>query len=162
MKTNNLIPEINFASPAMVDPPHPTNNPCRGCPRWVGSQSAHVAIDHNCQRVYWRGVDVGFTTGEYRVIACLLMQPGYNVSYRAIYDVIQSPGFYAGAGVEGMNSNVRSMIKRIRRKFEKLDPTFNCIVNFQAFGYAWHHNPELTGPVTKENHCGEETPRNQG
>jgi two-component system, OmpR family, response regulator ChvI len=47
-------------------------------------------------------------------------------------------GFIAGAGEEGYRLNVRSTIKRIRKKFLKLDPTFNEIGTFAAVGYAWH------------------------
>jgi two-component system, OmpR family, response regulator ChvI len=46
-------------------------------------------------------------------------------------------GFIAGHGNHGYRSNVRSAIKRTRKKFLKLDPTFAEIENYQAFGYCW-------------------------
>lgn len=97
-------------------------------------------IDTDGCRAYLGGNDVMLTTGEFRVVVKLASRPGRHVAYREIYDVVQRPGFFAGEGVNGVNANVRSMIKRIRRKFEKVDPEFDAIKNYMAHGYVLDAN----------------------
>src|SRR3546814_13840039 len=55
--------------------------------------------------------------------------------YRDIYDLVHGDGFQAGAAGEGYRANVRGFIKRIRRKFEEMDPAFSAIENYPGFGY---------------------------
>ena len=57
------------------------------------------------------------------------------------------PWFYfmAGFGTDGYLVNVRSAMKRIRKKFLALDPSFAEIENFAAVGYAWR-TPAGDGP----------------
>ena len=43
----------------------------------------------------------------------------------------------AGYGPEGYRANVRSFIKRIRKKFRELDAEFDQIENYPGFGYRW-------------------------
>ena len=92
-------------------------------------------IDHATQHVYWQGVDVGVTKGDYRMVSKLVHANGQLVSYRALYDAVrQRANFHAGDGGKGMRSKVRTMIKRVRRKFEIIDPSFDPIQNYSAFG----------------------------
>jgi two-component system response regulator ChvI len=51
----------------------------------------------------------------------------------------------AGFGADGYLVNVRSAMKRIRKKFLALDPAFTEIENFAAVGYAWRR-PSADGP----------------
>lgn len=100
-------------------------------------------IDHDTMRAFWRGKNLGLTNGELRIITLLAGKPGTYFSYRQIYDVIQRPGFHAGDGERGVGSNVRSAIKRIRRKFEAVDTVDNVedvIINFNGFGYGLHRD----------------------
>ena len=71
------------------------------------------------------------------MVSLLASNIGHQVSYRAIYDRMHYQGFVAGCGEEGYRVNVRSAIKRIRKKFLKVDPTFDEIENQAASGYAW-------------------------
>jgi two-component system, OmpR family, response regulator ChvI len=64
-------------------------------------------------RAYWRGVDVGLTLGEYKIVHLLALNAGRYVTYRAIYDRLHYEGFIA----DGYRANVRSAIKRIRNRF---------------------------------------------
>ena len=71
-------------------------------------------------------------------MAALVLNHGNPLSYRKLYDILkQMPGFIAGPGDQGHNSNMRSCIKRIRRKFIRVDPAFDAIRNLQSYGYAW-------------------------
>ena len=60
-----------------------------------------------------------------------------NQSYCAIYDTAHHPGFVAGSSALGYTINVRSLIKRIRRKFLAVDPGFSAIKNVHRIGYRW-------------------------
>jgi two-component system response regulator ChvI len=88
-------------------------------------------------RVYWNDVDLSLTLGEYNIVHLLASNVGRYVTYRAIYDRLRHEGFIAGDGPDGYRANVRSAIKRIRNKFRALDPTFDRIENYTAFGYCW-------------------------
>jgi hypothetical protein len=60
-----------------------------------------------------------------------------TLTYRAIYDLQYYEGFVAGSGPDGYRTNVRSSIKRIRRKFCEIDSTFSEIQNSASRGYRW-------------------------
>ena len=96
-----------------------------------------VVLQPNGSRAFWNGEDVALTLGEYRIVNLLTSKPGQYFTYRAIYDRLRHEGFIANGGPAGHCANVRSAIKRIRNKFRDLDPTFDAIKNYQAFGYAW-------------------------
>jgi two-component system response regulator ChvI len=88
-------------------------------------------------RAYWKEADVGLTVSEYDIVDLLASNVGRYLIYRTIYDLQYYEGFVAGKGDEGYRTNVRSSIKRIRKKFCKLDPTFAEIQNSTTFGYRW-------------------------
>ncbi len=83
-------------------------------PELVGESSyrcGRLVLQHHVSRAFWGDVDVDLTVGEFRIVH--------------------------GDGENGYRTNVRSAVKRIRRKFQKHDPHFNEIQNFTAFGYIW-------------------------
>ena len=138
--------------PAMVDPPakvrgrrpHPQIHPCAGCPRHTPDtiiRYGSITLNQRSLQVKWRGSVLPTTRCEFRVLTLLVTNQGYAVRYRAVYDVIQTPGFVAGTPTngfdDGCNTNVRSCIKRIRRKFLAVDPSFHNIVNHTGVGYSW-------------------------
>lgn len=88
-------------------------------------------------RADWDGVDVGLTLGEFNVVHLLASSSGSIVSYRSIYDRMHYAGFVAGTGDDGYRTNVRSSIKRIRRKFAAVDAGFDEINNLTGSGYCW-------------------------
>lgn len=96
-----------------------------------------LSLWHRNPRIAWRGVDVGLTLTEYKVISLLLANLGRPLTYRAIYDTMHYAGFMAGFGADGYLVNVRSAMKRIRKKFLRLDPAFAEIENFAGVGYSW-------------------------
>jgi two-component system response regulator ChvI len=109
------------------------DRPRSGGPRKCGKLLLHP----DTGRAYWKGVDVGLTLGEYKIVHLLASNAGRYVSYRAIYDRLHYEGFVAGSGAEGYRTNVRSALKRIRNHFRALDPTFDHIENYPRFGYCW-------------------------
>jgi two-component system response regulator ChvI len=96
-----------------------------------------LVLSPSAGRAYWNEVDVGLTVSEYDIVHFLASNVGSYETYRAIYDVQYYEGFVAGQGDQGYRTNVRSSIKRIRRKFCKVDSTFSEIQNSQSRGYRW-------------------------
>ena len=96
-----------------------------------------LVLRPNVSRAYWNDVDVGLTIGEFNLVHLLAANVGQYVTYRTIYDQLHYEGFVAGTGKDGYRTNVRSVIKRIRRKFFKFDSTFAEIENSTAVGYCW-------------------------
>ena len=76
------------------------------------------------------------TLTEYNIVRLLVSGKGIQ-SYRAIYNTAHYAGFVAGSGALGYTTNVRSLIKRIRRKFLTVDPGFSHVENVQNVGYRW-------------------------
>ena len=74
---------------------------------------------------------------EFAIVHFLVARPGADVTYRQIYDLVRGKDFIAGYGPDGFRSNVRSFIKRIRKKFRDVDPEFDHIENYPGFGYRW-------------------------
>jgi two-component system response regulator ChvI len=106
-------------------------------------QHGALALHRQTARTLWRQQDVGLTMTEYKIVALLASHKGEVQSYRAIYDTAHYEGFVAGSGEHGYNTNVRSLLKRIRRKFLAVDPGFAEIENEQGVGYRWR--AELPG-----------------
>jgi two-component system response regulator ChvI len=96
-----------------------------------------LVLRRNIYRALWNEVDVGLTVSEYDIVDLLASNVGRYQAYRAIYDLQYYEGFVAGQGTQGYRTNVRSSIKRIRKKFCKLDPTFAEIQNSITLGYRW-------------------------
>jgi len=101
----------------------------------------HLTLDPESARARWRGEEVDLTIAEFNMVHHLASRPGKDCRYREIYDLVRGEGFHAGSGEDGYRTNVRSMIKRIRRKFEALDSAFAEIENYPGFGYRWR-SPE--------------------
>jgi two-component system, OmpR family, response regulator ChvI len=94
------------------------------------------------RRASWKGHEVSLTLREYAIVEQLARQPGQDLQYRCLYDLVRGPGFSAGTGADGYQTNVRAFIKRIRRKFRDIDPDFNAIENYPRFGYRWRSGPD--------------------
>jgi two-component system, OmpR family, response regulator ChvI len=85
----------------------------------------------------WDDVDVQLTQMEFKIVRFLASRVGEYVTYRAIYECMHHAGFVARSGEAGYGVNVRSAIKRIRSKFQLIDPAFDHIENYPSFGYRW-------------------------
>jgi two-component system response regulator ChvI len=101
-------------------------------------------------RAEWRGRDLDLTLSEYKVVAMLVAAEGKGVTYRSIYDEVHYEGFVSGWGDQGYRVNVRGIMKRIRRKFWKIDPAFEEIRNVAKTGYSWR-SAAAAGGSAREN-----------
>jgi two-component system, OmpR family, response regulator ChvI len=100
-------------------------------------QHGELALQPSTARALWQQRDIGLTITEYKIVALLVSHKGQPQTYRAIYDTAHYAGFVAGSGEHGHNTNVRSLMKRIRRKFLTVDPGFSEIENMPGVGYRW-------------------------
>jgi two-component system response regulator ChvI len=88
-------------------------------------------------RAFWNDRDVDLTVTEFKIVHLLATNAGSPVTYRAAYDCMHYVGFFGGSGEDGYRTSVRSCIKRIRQKFQAIDPDFTEIENYRSFGYRW-------------------------
>jgi two-component system, OmpR family, response regulator ChvI len=111
--------------------------PAAPAPALEVEHHGELALHQGTARALWRQRDVGLTITEYKIVAQLVASKGQLQTYRAIYDTAHYEGFVAGSGENGYNTNVRSLLKRIRKKFLAIDPDFSEIENTASVGYRW-------------------------
>ena len=100
-------------------------------------QLGRLALRFDISRAVWTGRTVDLTLTEFKILTLLAEKAGQDVGYREIYDLVHGKNFIAGHGSEGYRANVRTFIKRIRKKFRDVDPGFDHIENYAGFGYRW-------------------------
>jgi two-component system response regulator ChvI len=96
-----------------------------------------LTLRTDTSRAYWRAKELELTLTEFNIVVLMATRAGQDVPYRDIYDLVHGKDFIAGYGAEGYRANVRTFIKRIRKKFRDLDPDFDGIGNYAGFGYRW-------------------------
>jgi two-component system, OmpR family, response regulator ChvI len=96
-----------------------------------------LELRFDTNRASWDGMPVDLTLTEFKIVALLARRTGEDVPYREIYDIVHGRDFVAGYGDEGYRPNVRTFIKRIRKKFHEVDPGFSHIQNYAGFGYRY-------------------------
>jgi two-component system, OmpR family, response regulator ChvI len=97
----------------------------------------HLELRFDTNRASWDGAPVALTLTEFKIVALLAQRAGEDVAYREIYDMVHGKNFVAGYGDQGYRPNVRTFIKRIRKKFHEVDPEFDHIHNYAGFGYRY-------------------------
>ena len=100
-------------------------------------QLGRLTLRFDISRAVWAGRSVDLTLTEFKILTLLAEKAGQDVGYREIYDLVHGKDFIAGHGSEGYRANVRTFIKRIRKKFRDVDPGFDHIENYAGFGYRW-------------------------
>jgi two-component system response regulator ChvI len=96
-----------------------------------------LELRFDTSRASWAGTLIDLTLTEFKIVALLALRTGEAVSYREIYDLVHGKNFTAGYGDQGYRANVRTFIKRIRKKFHAVDPECEHIHNYAGFGYRW-------------------------
>jgi len=123
LKRLRLITEGGRSGPE----PEPVQSRCLG----------RLMLRFDAKRASWGERAVDLTLTEFTIVTLLAEKAGQNVGYREIYDLVHGKDFIAGHGSEGYRANVRTFIKRIRKKFRDVDPGFDHIDNYASFGYRW-------------------------
>ncbi len=127
--------ELNLSGPKVATRP-PADR------RFALISHGDLNLDPGTNRADWKGRRVGLSRSEYAIVSYLVQRNGRDVGYRELYDLVRGGGFAAGAGPEGYRANVRTFIRRIRRKFRDIDDGFEEIENFPGFGYRWRGTEE--------------------
>jgi two-component system response regulator ChvI len=96
-----------------------------------------LELRFDTNRAIWRGRETDLTLTEFKLVALLVLRGGEDVGYRELYDLVHGKDFVAGYGEDGFRTNVRTFIKRIRKKFRDVDGEFDHIHNYAGFGYRW-------------------------
>ncbi|HWK45599.1 MAG TPA: response regulator transcription factor [Stellaceae bacterium] len=107
-------------------------------PSTGSAEIGSLVLRFETSRALWHGEAIDLTLTEFNIVVLLATRAGQDIPYRDIYDLVHGKDFIAGYGVEGYRANVRTFIKRIRKKFRDVDPKFGCIDNYAGFGYRWH------------------------
>ena len=88
-----------------------------------------LAIDTDCLTVKWRGRPVDLTVTEFWIVYALARYPGHVRSREQLMEA---------ASLVVDESTITSHIKRIRRKFQQIDATFDGIQTAYGMGYRWN------------------------
>ncbi len=90
-----------------------------------------LSMDLNRFSIHWNEKPVDLTLTEFWIIHTLARHPGH---------VKNREQLMSEARIVVDDATITSHIKRIRRKFNKLDETFNCIETVYGMGYRWLEN----------------------
>lgn len=88
-----------------------------------------LAIDNQRMSISWKSEVVDLTVTEFWMVFALTKHPGH-VKNRT--QLMTESKIYVD------DSTITSHIKRMRKKFIKIDPCFDCIETVYGMGYRWH------------------------
>jgi two-component system response regulator ChvI len=100
-------------------------------------QIGDLELRFDINRASWAGTPIDLTLTEFKIVALLARRVGEDVPYREIYDLVHGKNFSASHGDEGYRPNIRTFIRRIRKKLRAVDPEFEHIQNYAGFGYRY-------------------------
>jgi two-component system response regulator ChvI len=92
-------------------------------------ERGRLVMDPARHKVLWDNRDVSLTVTEFLILETLAQRPGVVKSRNQLLDVAYSDDVYVD------DRTIDSHIKRIRRKFRAVDPTFDSIETLYGVGY---------------------------
>ncbi len=95
-------------------------------------ERGELTVDLNRFQVNWNGVAIDLTLTEFWFVHALCSHPGHVRSRDQLMDA---------ANILVDATSISTHIKRIRRKFEDIDHTFNAIETVYGLGYRWNITP---------------------
>jgi two-component system OmpR family response regulator len=87
-----------------------------------------LRLDADRLAATWQGRDPALSLTEFWIVHALALHPGHVKSRQQLMDA---------ANVVLDDATITSHIKRIRRKFAAIDPTFDAISTVYGMGYRW-------------------------
>lgn len=107
--------------------------PAPGAPREL--RAGDLVLDLDRHEARWRGTPVVLTVTEFRLLLALARHPGH-VKTRAqlLAQAYPDDTFVADRTID-------SHVKRLRRKFEQVDPSFGPLETVYGLGYRWREAP---------------------
>ena len=91
-------------------------------------QRGQLHIDAERLAARWDGRDIDLTLTEFWIVHALARHPGHVKNRQQLMDA---------ARVVLDDATITSHVKRIRRKFEAIDPAFDAIQTVYGLGYRW-------------------------
>jgi len=87
-----------------------------------------LMLDSDSLTARWRGLPVELTVTEFWIVHALAGRPGHVRSRGQLMDA---------ANLVVDEASISSHIKRIRRKFQAVDPAFDALATVHGAGYRW-------------------------
>ncbi|MFV8817155.1 proteobacterial dedicated sortase system response regulator [Haliea sp. E17] len=92
-------------------------------------QRGQLSLNIERMSTHWRSQPVPLTVTEFWMVHALARRPGHVRNRQQLMDA---------ANVVLDDSSITSHIKRIRRKFQAVDPAFDAIATAYGMGYRWN------------------------
>ena len=96
--------------------------------REQGLQRGALLIDTERLQATWNGIRLDLTLTEFWIVHAIAKNPGHVKNRQQLMDA---------ANVVLDDNTITSHIKRIRRKFQAVDPNFDSIETMYGMGYRW-------------------------
>ena len=77
------------------------------------------------------------TAAELRLVRLLAERHGRHCGFRELHEALHDGPFAAGRDGNDIQGGLRAAVKRVRRKFQAVDPRFDAIEPVRGFGYRW-------------------------
>jgi two-component system, OmpR family, response regulator len=87
-----------------------------------------LAVDGEKMQTTWNNIPVVLSLTEFWIVHALARNPGHVKNRQQLMDA---------ANVVLDDSTITSHIKRVRRKFQHIDPAFDAIQTVYGMGYRW-------------------------
>jgi two-component system, OmpR family, response regulator len=87
-----------------------------------------LSLDEERMHVQWNGLLVALSLTEFWIVHALAEHPGHVKNRQQLMDA---------ANVVLDDNTITSHVKRIRRKFQAVDPAFDAIQTVYGMGYRW-------------------------
>lgn len=91
-------------------------------------ERGQLRVDAERLAASWQGREVDLTLTEFWIVHALAKHPGHVKNRQQLMDA---------ARVVLDDATITSHVKRIRRKFEAIDPAFDAIQTVYGLGYRW-------------------------
>jgi DNA-binding response OmpR family regulator len=94
-------------------------------------QHGELELDLQRYTVRWKGLPINLTVTEFMMLHALVRHPGHVKTRKQLHQ----DGYPHDAYVS--DRTIDSHIKRVRRKFEEVDGTFDRVDTVYGLGYRW-------------------------
>jgi two-component system response regulator ChvI len=98
-------------------------------PEPAALERGRLTMDPARHKVRWDGKDVSLTVTEFLILEALAQRAGVVKTRNQLLDVAYNEDVYVD------DRTIDSHIKRIRRKFRSVDPTFDAVETLYGVGY---------------------------
>lgn len=90
-----------------------------------------LVLDSDRHMCTWKGEVVQLTVTEFLIVKALAQRPGHVKNRDQLMDAAYGENIYVD------DRTIDSHIKRVRKKFRKVDPEFDCIETLYGVGYRY-------------------------